>query len=178
MKDAGADDDQRPVALAVALVALLTLFTMGWVSIVLVATMGISYLIWVSRKAWPDPEPIIWPYAFSFAVLGAHVFEEYSSGFYKSFPAVFGAAPWSAQRFLAFNFLWLIIFLVGGFPLAQGQRFGYLVAVFLALGGGIGNGLGHLALSAQRGGYFPGAYTGAVALIAGAALAYRLFRRS
>ena len=164
-------------ALAVALASLITLFTMGRATIVLVATMAISYWIWTSRKTWPEPERIIWPYAFSVSVLWVHVFEEYGTGFHVAFPAIFGAAPWSADRFLAFNCLWLAIFFTAGFSLAQGKRFGYLVAVFLALGAGIGNGLGHLALSAQRGGYFPGAYTGAAALVAGVVLAYRLFKR-
>jgi hypothetical protein len=164
-------------ALAVAFAALLTFFTMGRTTLGLIGLMVMSYFIWASRSEWPDPEHIIWPYAFSVAVQCAHLFEEFSASFYSALPAVVGAAPWSGPRFLTFNFIWLIIFCVGGFPLAQGERFGYLIAVFLALGGGIGNGIGHLALSAQRGGYFPGAYTGGVALIAGIALGYRLLRR-
>jgi hypothetical protein len=166
-----------PAALAVALAALLTFFTMGRATLVLIGIMVLSYFIWASRPEWPDPERIVWPYAFSVAVLCAHLFEEFTATFYSALPNVVGAPPWSGPRFLTFNFAWLIIFIVGGFPMAQGERFGYLVAVFLALGGGIGNGIGHLALSAQREGYFPGAYTGAVALIAGLALSYRLFRR-
>jgi hypothetical protein len=82
------------------------------------------------------------------------------------------------EKFLTFNYIWLAIFAIGGFPLAKGERFGYLVAVFLAVGAGIVNGLGHLALSVLRGGYFPGAYTGAVALLAGSVLMYRLMRRA
>jgi hypothetical protein len=165
-----------PAALAVALAALITLVTMGRATIVLVAAMGLSYWLWVRRPEWPDPERLIWPYSFAIAVLCAHVFEEYSSGFFIVFPAAFNTSPWSVEKFLTFNYIWLALFAIGGFPLAKGERFGYLVAVFLAVGAGIVNGLGHLALSALRGGYFPGSYSGAVALIAGGWLTYRLFR--
>ncbi|MFL5385308.1 MAG: hypothetical protein ACJ8GN_22545 [Longimicrobiaceae bacterium] len=69
------------------------------------------------------------------------------------------------------------MFAAGGIGLAQGRREAYLVALFLALGGGIGNGVGHLALAARAGGYFPGAYTGALALVVGGILAHRMLVR-
>jgi hypothetical protein len=50
--------------------------------------------------------------------------------------------------------------------------------LFLALGGGVGNGLGHLVLAARARGYFPGVYTGALALLAGSALLFRLMKTS
>lgn len=91
--------------------------------------------------------------------------------------ASFLVVAWSEQRFLAFNLVWLAVFVIAGFGLARRKRVAYLVALFLAIGGGIGNGLGHLALSAREGGYFPGAYTGLVALLVGSLLAYRMMRR-
>jgi hypothetical protein len=102
--------------------------------------------------------------------------EEYRTGFYSVFPPVFGAEAWSAARFLTFNLVWLAIFVVAGFGIASSRRPAFIVALFLGLGGGIGNGLGHLALAARRGGYFPGVYTAVLALFAGSALLRALLR--
>lgn len=164
--------------LLVAAACAVTLATMGRATIFLVVAMVVCYAIWMRRSAWPPAETITPIYLVAVLVQCAHLFEEYRAGFYRVFPAVFGADPWSEQRFLIFNFVWLTIFVIGGFGLARQKRLAYLVAMFLAIGGGIGNGLGHLALSAREGGYFPGAYTGVLALIVGSVLTYRLMRRS
>jgi hypothetical protein len=165
------------VPLAVALACVLTLATMGRATIFLVVAMLLCYAVWVRRREWPPVESVLGVYALAVVVMGAHLGEEYLGGFYLAFPPVFGDGPWSSQRFLIFNLVWLAIFVTAGVGLARGRRVAYLVALFLAIGGGIGNGLGHLALVAREGGYFPGAYTGVLALIAGSVLAYRLLRR-
>jgi hypothetical protein len=163
--------------LVVAAVSAITLLTMGRATSLLVAAMVLSYALWVRQSEWPPPESIISVYAAAVLVQCAHLVEEYLTGFYRVFPPVFGADPWSERRFLIFNLVWLTIFVVAGFALARSKRGAYLVAVFLAIGGGIGNGLGHLALSARAGGYFPGAYTGVLALLVGSLLTQRLMRR-
>jgi hypothetical protein len=150
---------------------------MGRATILLVVTLVACYAIWASRSEWPPAKSIIGIYAVAVMVQCAQLFEEYRTGFYRVFPPVFGADPWSARRFLTFNFVWLVVFLIAGFGLVRGRRGAYLVAMFLAIGGGVLNGLGHIALSIREGGYFPGAYTGAFALAVGTALTYRLMRR-
>lgn len=170
--------NERVVAgLVVAAACALTLLTMGRAASLLVVAMVVSYALWIPRSEWPPAESIISVYAAAVIVQCAHMVEEYRAGFYRLFPPVFGADPWSEQRFLAFNLVWLAVFVIAGFGLARRKRVAYLVALFLAIGGGIGNGLGHLALSAREGGYFPGAYTGVVALLVGSLLAYRMMRR-
>jgi hypothetical protein len=164
------------VALAVAVTSVLTLVTMGLATIFLVVAMLLSYALWVRRTEWPRVETVLGVYALAVLVQCAHLVEEYMSGFYREFPAAFGAIPWSEKRFLTFNLVWLTIFVISGVALSRRRRAAYLVALFLAIGGGIGNGLGHLALSARDGGYFPGAYTGGLALLVGSILAYRLMR--
>jgi hypothetical protein len=52
----------------------------------------------------------------------------------------------------------------------------YMIALFLAVGGGIGNGLGHIVLAIRAGGYFPGTYTAPLVFLAGAFLAVQLLR--
>ena len=163
--------------LAAAAACALTLATMGWAASLLVVAMAVSYALWVGRAEWPAPARVIPVYAAAVLVQCAHLAEEYGTGFHRAFPPVRGAEPWSGSRFLVFNLAWLAVFAAAGVGLARGKRAAYLVALFLALGGGIGNGLGHLALAARAGGYFPGAYTGALALLVGGVLAFRLLRR-
>lgn len=162
--------------LAVAIACVATIATMGRATTFLVVAMLVSYGLWLRRSIRPPGESVIGLYAAAVLVQGAHLAEEYLSGFYRVFPPVFGAAPWSARRFLVFNLVWLSVFVIAGVGLARGRRAAYLVATFLAIGGGIGNGLGHLALAAREGGYFPGAYTGVLALIVGSLLTYRLMQ--
>lgn len=153
------------------------LVTMGRATILLVVALAVCYAVWARRSEWPPAKSIIGMYAVAVVVQCAHMLEEYRTGFYRVFPPVFGAEPWSAQRSLSFNLVWLTVFLIAGVGLVRGRRGAYLIAMFLAIGGGILNGLGHLALSIREGGYFPGAYTGVLALVVGSLLAYRLLRK-
>jgi hypothetical protein len=168
--------DRTQAAFHVGSACVIILVTMGRATILLVVTLAVCYAIWARRSEWPPATSIIGVYAVAVVVQCAHLFEEYRTGFYRVFPPVFGADPWSARRFLTFNFVWLIVFLIAGFGLVRGRREAYLVAMFLAIGGGLLNGLGHIALSIREGGYFPGAYTGALALIVGILLTNRLMR--
>jgi len=65
---------------------------------------------------------------------------------------------------------------VMGRGIARRHRAAYLGALFLAIWVGIGNGVGHLALSARQGGDFPGTDTAPLALVAGLALLRTLHR--
>jgi hypothetical protein len=165
------------VGLAVFSACALTLATMGRATTVLVLAMIASYGLWLTRPEWPSPERIFPLYTAAVLVQSAHLIEEYRGGFHRMFPPVFGADPWSSRQFLVFNLVWLAVFVIAGVSLARNQRAAYLVALFLAIGGGIANGLGHLALSARQSGYFPGSYTGALALLVGSALTYRLLQK-
>lgn len=167
----------RITAVLVVAACALTLATMGRATSVIVLVLIASYGIWLTRSEWPPKERIVPVYAAAVLVQCAHFIEEYRAGFYRAFPPVFGAEPWSARQFLLFNLVALAIFAAAGVGLARGNRAAHLVALFLALGGGIANGVGHLALSARAGGYFPGVYTGMIALLVGTALAYRLLQQ-
>jgi hypothetical protein len=89
-------------------------------------------------------------------------------------PSFFGY-DWENWRFLAFNGVWVGVFIASAVAVARGRRLGYLGA-FLAVGGGIGHGLAHLALAAAAGGYFPGLYT--APLVIGTLLLARLLQPS
>lgn len=168
---------ERTVAgVVVASAAALTLATMGTAASMLVIALAISYALWIRRASWPSGNSVVALYTVAVLIQCAHLAEEYRGGFHRLFPPVFGVDPWSGRRFLLFNLAWLAVFIIAGIGLVRGNRLAYLAALFLALGGGIGNGLGHLALAARESGYFPGVYTGTLALIAGSALMLRLMQ--
>jgi hypothetical protein len=149
---------------------------MGRAVVFLVVALALSYGLWLMRSPWPSGGRVIPIYAAAVAVQCAHLIEEYRTGFYRLFPPVLGSDSWSAPQFLTFNLVWLGVFVIAGVGLARGWRWVFIVALFLALGGGIGNGLGHLMLVIRAGGYFPGAYTAPLVFLAGSLLAFRLLR--
>jgi hypothetical protein len=152
------------------------LATMGRAVVFLVVALGLSYGLWLVRPEFSPARRILPAYAAAVVVQCGHLTEEYRTGFYRMFPPVLGSDPWSARQFLFFNLVCLVIFIFAGFGLARGWRPGLAVALFLALGGGIGNGLGHLMLVLRAGGYFPGAYTAPLVFLAGSVLAFQLLR--
>jgi hypothetical protein len=179
---ASAPNDQRrasniAVGLAAAAVSVVELAIMGRAVSPLVVALGLVYALWASRPAWRATRRTVLAYTAAFAAQSAHLVEEYRAGFYQAFPPVFGAEAWSSTRFLLFNVAWMVAFVVGGYGLAHERRWAYLIALFLAIGGGAGNGLGHLVLVAMRGGYFPGAITAVLVLAAGIVLLRELYRR-
>lgn len=149
---------------------------MGAAVVLLAAALVLSYVLWSARAAWPRANRVIPAYWAAVLVQCAHLVEEYRSGFYRLFPPVLGDEAWSAHQFLAFNLVWMVVFALAGIGIARGWRPAFLVALFLALGGGVGNGLGHLMLAVRARGYFPGAYTAPLVFLAGCVLAFQLLR--
>ncbi len=165
------------VGVAVVVAGVAQLVAMGPAVTPLIIALAISYVLWLDQPAKEPNRGLLGTYGAAVLVQCAHFVEEYRTGFYLAFPPILGATPWSAGGFLIFNIAWLAIFVAAGIGIDRSRRPALLVALFLAIGGGIGNGLGHLALAAQRGGYFPGGYTAVLALCAGSALLWKLRRR-
>jgi hypothetical protein len=167
----------RGAALLVAAALLAQTIVMGPAVAALDVALLVSYALWAARPVPAPPRRVLLALGAAVLVQLAHLAEEYHAGFQRAFPALLGYA-WSDARFLGFNAAWLAVFAASALLVARGRRLGYLGATFLAVGGGIGNGLGHLALVARAGGYFPGAYTAPLALGAGALLLAQLLRKS
>jgi hypothetical protein len=164
------------IATIVVAAAILMLATMGRAVAGLVATLGVAYVISLRPIAIEQLRGALPAYVAAIAVQGAHLIEEYRTGFYAEFPRLLGASPWSGGAFLRFNLAWLVIFGVGAGGLTRGWQLAVVIALFLALGAGVLNGLGHLVLAARIGAYFPGLYTAPLVLCAGSYLAFRLLR--
>ena len=147
---------------------------MGRASTPLCVGLVIAYLLWASARWKNDPAAVLPMYLLAIAVQCLHFAEEYVTGFQRQFPKLIGY-EWSDAQFVTFNVAWLALFVLAGLGVYRCVQLAYLVVLFLALAGGVGNGVGHLLLSATQGRYFPGAATAPLCLLVGIALLSRLF---
>jgi protein-S-isoprenylcysteine O-methyltransferase Ste14 len=165
--------DRAVGAVAVVVAATVTIAMLGRPTIGLIVAMVVSYLLWLRLPRIGGPG-VVRLYISAIVVQVAHFAEEYRSGFQRAFPELFGDS-WSDARFIAFNLAWLGLFVAAAFAMRRGVRLSYLAAMFLAVGGGIGNGLSHLALTTARGAYFPGTLTAPLSVIVGVLMIAKMF---
>jgi protein-S-isoprenylcysteine O-methyltransferase Ste14 len=143
------------------------------------ATIGISLglivsYIWWLRGGWQKSRArVLGPYILCLGLFCMHFAEEYWTGFYRDFPALFGI-EWSAAQFVSFNAAWLVVFALSVLGVYRDRTEAYLIVIFFALTGGILNGTGHIALSLLQERYFPGSVTGVLMLASGIVLIERL----
>lgn len=168
----GVHDRTTASVVVVAIIAAQSWF-MGRAVLLLNLVLVLSFAVWATRPRTASPRRVLPAVAAAVVVQLGHLTEEYYTGFQRALPALVGYA-WEDWRYLTFNGAWLVAFAASAVAIAHRQRLGYLGAFFLALGGGVGNGLAHLALVARAGGYFPGAYTAPLCLVAGVLLLARL----
>jgi hypothetical protein len=163
-------------AAAVAVAAVTMLAVMGRAVAGLVVALVLAYFAGLRPIPIAQLRGLVPVYVAAIAAQVAHLTEEYRTGFYREFPPVLGQPPWSRELFLLFNLAWLIIFALAGIGLMRGWRVAVVAALFLALGGGILNGIVHATLAATVQGYFPGLYTAPLVFSIGTYLAFRLLR--
>jgi len=149
---------------------------MGPAIILLSGGLAVAYGVWVAARWKNDTAAVLPIYLLAIAVQCLHFTEEYVTGFQHQFPRLFGD-DWSDARFVTFNMLWLAAFVLAGLGVYRRIPLAYLIVLFLALIGGVGNGVSHLVLSAKYRRYFPGVITAPFCLMVGIALLARLFAR-
>ena len=95
---------------------------------------------------------------FAVVIQAAHFSEEAMTGFHERFPALmdFPAMPFSF--FIAFNLVWLVIWVASISGLRAASPFAFFAAWFLAIAGML-NGVAHLFFALEAKGYFPGLAT-------------------
>jgi hypothetical protein len=133
-------------------------FLLGRATFLLTVGMLISYFLWIGTRWKKEPEDILPYYLLAVTVQCLHFAEEFFTGFHHEFARLFGY-EWSESEFLFFNLGWLLLFALAVAGIKRGMALAYLVLLFLAIAGGIGNGAGHLLLFAMQGRYFPGTVT-------------------
>jgi hypothetical protein len=158
-------------AVLVAIAISLQHLYMGPAVIALSVGLIIAYAVWLNtlNHAIGGNTRVTVIYGVAVLVQALHLLEEYLTGFQRQLPSIWDS-EWTDHQFLTFNLVWLTIFAMAGFGVAFGVRLAFLVAWFMAIVGGVGNGLFHITLSVFTGGYFPGLATGTVHLVVGVLL--------
>jgi len=141
-------------AVFVVVVVVAQLRWMGRASMLLSVGLVLAYLFWIAARWKNDPAAVLPIYLLAIAVQCLHFTEEYVTGFQHEFPKLIGY-EWSDARFVTFNMAWLAVFVLAGLGVYRRLQVAYIVVLFLALAGGVGNGVGHLVLSATQGRYSP-----------------------
>ena len=158
--------DRIAGALLVLIVLAAQTHWMGPAIIFLSGGLVVSYGVWITARWKNDAAAVLPVYLLAIAVQCLHFTEEYVTGFQHQFPELFGI-HWSDARFVTFNMLWLAAFVLAGLGVYRRVPLAYLVVLFLALIGGVGNGVSHLILSAMSRGYFPGLITAPFCILMG-----------
>jgi CDP-diglyceride synthetase len=147
---------------------------MGPAIILLSVGLVVAYGLWATARWKNDSAAVLPVYLLAIAVQCLHFTEEYLTGFQRQFPKLLGG-DWSDASFVTFNMLWLAAFVLAGLGVYRRVPLAYLIVLFLALIGGVGNGISHLVLSVSYGRYFPGLFTAPLCLAMGIGLLRRLF---
>lgn len=110
---------------------------------------------------------------FATAIQSVHFAEEWATGFHARFPGLLGLEPMPLSFFVAFNLVWIAIWIVSVPFLRLGRKPAFFAAWFIAIAGVL-NAFAHPMMAVAVGGYFPGLITSPVIGLAGAILWQRL----
>lgn len=163
--------------LGAALVLAGVLFQALWLglpAIFLSVALLIAFALWVGSR-WRFVPRLRVAFSLAIAAFVGHATEEYLAGFHHDLPALFGSVPWTDRQFLVFNAIWGVVFVACALAVGPGRTLPVLFILFFAIAGGVGNGVLHLLLVAQRGAYFPGAGTAPLLLAVGIWLLWLLY---
>lgn len=89
------------------------------------------------------------------AAQSVHFCEEWAAGFHIRFPALFGLPAMPLSFFVAFNLVWIAIWIACIPRLRSSSSLAFFGAWFLALAGML-NGIAHPLMAISVNGYFPG----------------------
>ncbi len=107
------------------------------------------------------------------AVQCMHFMEEFLTHFQDRFPALLGLPPWSERFFVAFNLIWLSVWILSAIDLERTYRLALFPVWFFAIAAVV-NGIAHPLLAVVAHGYFPGLITAPVLGVLGVLLWLRL----
>jgi Protein of unknown function with HXXEE motif len=102
-----------------------------------------------------------------------HFTEEFVTRFQDRFPVLLGLPAWPENFFVAFNLIWLSIWILSAIGLQRGYRFTLFPLWFFAIAAVV-NGIGHPVLALVARGYFPGLITSPMLGVLGVLLWLRM----
>ena len=129
-------------------------------SIIILGIVALA-AIFLARHRPSPPESIKERLTASYALALAtglqsiHFVEEAATGFHERFPALLGFPGMSFSFFVAFNLMWIAIWISSIPGLRSARPAAFFAAWFLAIAG-MFNGIGHPLMAVAAGGYFPG----------------------
>ncbi|MEM7350609.1 MAG: HXXEE domain-containing protein [Acidobacteriota bacterium] len=130
----------------------------GGLSLLLAVSVVLTWVRPWRRKSSGDRSRLARWLLIGIAAQCFHSIEELLGEFYIRFPEFFGLVPWSIDLWVAFNIVWVALWILAALGLVAGWRLALLPTWFFALGMAA-NGIAHPLLAVASGGYFPGLVT-------------------
>lgn len=143
--------------------------------------VALSFLRQAPRGDSQTRDRLLWLFFSGLAVQCIHLVEEFVTGFYMSWPRFLGLMAWSPEFFVAFNVIWIAIWILSAVVLwraphgSRVARWALVPIWFFALGMTL-NGVAHPLLALQARGYFPGLVTSPMVGVFGIILWSRLLK--
>ncbi|MCC2321124.1 hypothetical protein [Cellulomonas xiejunii] len=177
--------DRRDVAAAAGLCAVMCgvfwVFGSGdslRVTFVPGAVVTFALIVVLHRTATPLPAPgrALPVYAVALGWQLLHFAEEFQTGFWHRFPALYGGAPYEPATFVWFNMASYVLFgAATAVAVGRGRGAVLMPSLFFVVYGTLGNAITHLVWAVMVGGYFPGLVTACGYLVIGPVLLRRMW---
>ena len=142
-------------------------------ALVALATIAVLYR---TRTPLPTPGRALPIYAAALAWQALHFAEEFQTGFWRDFPALYGGEPYAPEVFVWFNMASYVVFGIATFGVVVHARAALLMpSLFFVVYGAMGNAIAHLTWAVLAEGYFPGLVTACGYLVLGPILLRRMW---
>jgi hypothetical protein len=138
-----------------------------------VAALVLTILRDPAHSEGPARERVVRLFLIGLALHCLHFAEEFATRFHERFPPLLGLRGWSPEFFIAFNLVWLAVWVLAALGLRAGYRPAFFPVWFFAIAA-VANGIAHPLLAVVARGYFPGLVTSPLVGVAGIALWTRL----
>ena len=132
-----------------------------------VSVGAISYMF-IKKVEFPKASVFVPLFFATLAWQFIHFNEEFITGFYMKFPALYGTMPYSLEKFVTVNMISYFVFSLSCILIyTKGLRFLVLPMRFFIIYGAIGNAITHAWWVIWLKGYFPGFFTSLVYWVLG-----------
>ena len=143
---------------------------------VLTVAAAVSLVLTILRKPQTaGREQTVRVFLLGLAVQSLHFMEEFVTHFEDRFPALLGLSAWSENFFVAFNLIWMSVWILSAVGLQRGNRMALFPVWFFAIAC-VANGIAHPVLAIAAHGYFPGLITSPILGVLGVLLWIRLLQ--
>ena len=126
----------------------------------LVVSWALVLYLHDKQIALPEPAAFVPLFFLLLAWQFIHFDEEFLTGFYDKFPALYGSSPYTVEKFVTINMASYFVFVLACvLVFTRRIRFLVLPMLFFIVYGAIGNAIAHTVWVIMVKGYFPGFFT-------------------